>query len=93
MGFMSDIKSTRLTESGTVFGGRSRVKGIYVVPGANAGTVTLKDGGASGVTTCVLDTSAAGDATYLHLPEDGILCSTDSYVVLADVAAVTVFYA
>jgi hypothetical protein len=93
MGFMSDVKSTRLTASGAVFGGRTRVKGIYIVPGANAGSVVIRDGGASGTVVCTLDTKADGDATYVHLPEDGLLCSTSSYATLADIAAVTVFYA
>ena len=93
MGFMSDVKSTRLAASGTVFGGRTRVKALYIVPGNNAGSVVIRDGGASGTVVATFDTAAAGDATYIKLPEDGFLCSTDSYATLTGVTAVTVIYA
>ena len=63
MGFMSDVKSTRLTASGAIFGGRTRVKGIYIVPSNSAGTVVIRDGGASGTVICTLDTKADGDVT------------------------------
>ena len=93
MAFMSDVKSTRLAASGAIFGGRTRVKGIYLVPGTSAGTVAIRDGGASGTIVATLDTTAGGDACYLKLPEDGLLCPEGSYATLTDVAAVTVFYA
>lgn len=93
MAFMSDVKSTRLIESGAIFGGRTRVKGIYLVPGESAGTVAVRDGGASGTIVATLDTTAGGDACYLKLPEDGLLCPDGSYATLTGVAAVTVFYA
>jgi hypothetical protein len=93
MGFMSDVKSTRLGASGDIFGGRTRVKGIYIVPGTNAGSVAIRDGGASGAVISTLDTPAGGGAIYLRLPEDGLLCTVSSYATLTGVTAVTVFYA
>jgi hypothetical protein len=93
MGFMSDVKSTRLTASGAIFGGRTRVKGIYFVPSATAGTVVIRDGGASGTVVATIDTAANGDARYIKLPEDGLLCSADSFATLTNVTAATVFYA
>lgn len=93
MAFMSDVKSTRLTASGVIFGGRTRVKGIYFLPSALAGTVEIRDGDASGTVVATLDTGANSDSSYLMLPEDGLLCSNGSYVTLTDVTAVTVFYA
>ncbi len=93
MAFMSDVKSTRLAASGAIFGGRTRVKGVYLVPGETAGTVVIRDGGASGTVVATLDTTAGGDACYLKLPEDGLLCTESSYATLTNTAAVTVFYA
>jgi len=93
MGYMSDVKSTRLAESGAIFGGRSRVKGVYIVPGAGAGSVEIKDGGSGGTSVCVLDATAGGSAVYLKLPEDGLLCTSSSYAVLTGVTAATFFYA
>lgn len=94
MGFCSDVKSTNITASGDVFGGRGRVKGVYVLPGTTAGSVTIKDGGSGGTSVLVLDTIANGQAVYLQLPEDGVLCETSVYCALAGTATkATVFYA
>lgn len=92
MAFLSDVKSTRLAVDGIIFGGRTRVKGIYIVPAAGVGSVTIKDGGSGGTTVAVIDI-AAGSSVYLHLPEDGLLCTTSSYADLTDVTAATFFYA
>ncbi len=93
MGFTSDVKSTRLIATGTVFGGRARVKGIYLVPGVAAGTVVIRDGGASGAVVATIDSTAGGNASYIKIPEDGLLCTVDAHATLSGTAAVTVFYA
>jgi hypothetical protein len=93
MAFTSDVKSTRLAASGAIFGGRSRVKGLYIVPGGSAGSVVIKDGGSSGTTVATIDTVANGTTVYIHLPEDGLLCTTSSYATLTNVTAITAFYA
>ena len=90
----SDVKSTRLSASGTIFGGPSRVKMVWVVGGAAAGTVTIKDGGSGGASVAVLDIPAGvGGGHHITMPEDGLRCSTDSYATLAGVGFATVFYA
>lgn len=93
MGFTSDVKSTRLAASGTIFGGRSRVKGIYIVPSTLAGSVVIRDGGSGGTAVATIDTVASGTTVYIHLPEDGLLCTTSSYATLTNVTAITAFYA
>lgn len=93
MSYKSDAKSTYLTASGNVFAGRSRVKGVYVVPGTTAGTVVIKDGGTSGVEVATFGTTAGGSAVYIAIPEDGVLCATSSYAAITNAASVTVFYA
>ena len=95
--FISDIKSKQLSASGTVFGGRSRIKAIYVVPSATAGTLVIKDGGSSGTAVITLNTPAVqsgqnANPIYVVLPVDGVLCETSSYATLTDVAYATVFY-
>ena len=90
----SDIQSTRLTASGAVFAGPCRIKSIWIVDSAVAGTVEIKDGGASGTTICTLDTVASATAAgQVSFPGNGLRCSTSAYVTLTDVTAVTVFYA
>jgi len=91
---MSDVKSTRLAASGTVFGGPGRIKGFYIQDAASAGSLVLKDGGSGGTTVLQIDTP--GDANGhqdMTLPGDGIRCETDIYATLTNVTAVTVFYA
>ena len=93
MGMQSDAKSTTLTESGVVFGGPARIRGIYFVGGATAGTIELKDGGASGATVISLATPAsAGSSNYLELSDSPLRCEISAYAALTDVTSVTVIY-
>jgi hypothetical protein len=90
----SDVKATRLTASGAVFAGPARVKKICYLAGAVAGTITVRDGGASGTIVAVIDTPAdAAVALDVDMPENGLRCSTNAYVVFDNAVAVTVFYA
>ncbi len=74
--------------------GRNRVKAIYIVPAAGAGSVVFKDGGASGAVKATINTLASSSAPdYLILPGEGLLFQTDIYVDVTDVASVMVFYA
>lgn len=92
MAFLSDVQSTYLNASGDIFTGRTRVKGIYVSPGT-AGSVIIKDGGTDGTQVMKIDTTAGGSASYIHLPEDGILCKEGAYATLSGVASATFFWA
>ncbi len=93
MGYMSDVQSTYLTADGDIFTGRTRVKGIYIVPGAGPGAVVIKDGGSGGTAVCQIDVTVAGGATYIHLPEDGLLCKNGAYADLTSVTSATFFWA
>ena len=94
MGYMSDVKSTRLAGAGgDIFGGPARVKGVYIVSSGTAGSVVIKDGGSGGDTVCTLDTPAAAGMVYMKLPEDGLRCATSAYATLSNVTAATFFYA
>jgi len=73
--------------------GRVRVKAIYIVPDAGAGSVVLRDGGGSGAVKTTIATLAGSTApTYLILPGQGLLFNSDVHATLADVVSVTVFY-
>ena len=61
MSVQTDVKAGSLAASGTVFAGRTRVRGLIIEPGASAGSVVLKDGGAGGTTIPV-------SYTHLTLP-------------------------
>ena len=73
--------------------GRTRVKAVYMVPTASAGSVIFKDGGASGTTRLTVDTVAsATQPTYLIFPGEGVLFSTNVHGTVANVGSVTIFY-
>ena len=73
--------------------GRTRIKAVYIVPSATAGSVVFKDGGASGTTVLTLNTVAsAAQPTYLLLPGEGVLFSTNVHGTVANVTSTTIFY-
>lgn len=74
--------------------GRYRVKAIYIVPSASAGSVVFKDGGSGGTTKITVNTLASSTAPdYILVPGEGVLFQTDIYVTVTSVASVMVFYA
>ncbi len=66
----SDVKAVRKTSTGSVFGGRTRLRGIILASTGSAGSVTLQDGNA--VTQFQVDVPA-GDVFSYNLAEDGIV--------------------
>ena len=90
----SDVKSTRLAASGAVFAGRGRVKGLSWVSAAAAGTIQVRDGGASGTVICTIDTPAGVTLSdNINIPGNGLVCDTDVYITLTNVTFCTAFYA
>ena len=92
MGMQTDVKAKSLDASGAVTDTRARVRGLVIEPGTNAGSVTMKDGGASGTSVFVINTTANGETFNLLIPAEGVLFKTDVYATLSN-AKVTVFYA
>jgi hypothetical protein len=73
--------------------GRNRVKAIYIVPDTGAGSVVLKDGGASGSVKLTINTLVSSTSPdYILIPGEGLLFQTNIYVDLTDVVSVMVFY-
>ena len=66
----SDVRAVRKTATGSVFAGRTRLRGIILASTGSAGSVTLQDG--SSVTQFQVDVPA-GDVFAYNLAEDGIL--------------------
>lgn len=89
-----DVKSAYLDASGDVTDQPTRVKGLYVYLGANAGTLELKDGGSGGTSLLKMATPAAATANpvYVIIPGEGVRFTSKPYAVLTNVAAITVFY-
>lgn len=89
--YNGDVKSNVATSSATVVGGPARVKTIYFTANASAGSIVVKDGGSSGTTVMTIATPASGYGN-VYIPGDGVLCSTNVYVALTNIASATVFY-
>ena len=94
MAMQTDVKSVTLTSSDTAVAYRSRVKAVYYVAGASAGSVIVKDGGSSGTTVLSIATPASATGThYLLMPGEGVLCLTDIYVAITNATSVMIVYA
>jgi len=83
----------QFTDQASATIGRARVKAVYMIPSATAGSVVFKNGGASGTTVMTLNTVAsATEPTYLLLPGEGVLFSTNVYGDVTSIGSVTIFY-
>jgi N-acyl-D-aspartate/D-glutamate deacylase len=88
----TDVRSVTLTADGTVYAGRQRIRHITYVATATAGSIVLRDGGASGTIKLNVATPAVADAYDVVIPGNGILFDTDVYLDLTNVTSVTFFY-
>jgi hypothetical protein len=91
----TDVKSTHLNSSGSVFAGRARIKGIALCATAStAGTLVSRDGGSGGTTVVELDipSNSNPNSFYMLIPGEGVLCATNIYASITGLASVTVFY-
>ena len=92
MSYPVDIKTTKLTATGTIFGGPARVLGFYYVNDNAAGSITILDDTTSlavfdvptGATTAVVKT--------VIFPGTGLYCATSAKATLSTVDMVTFFY-
>ena len=101
MAMQTDVKSTKPLASTGVFktqsdadvAFRARIKGIYCVCGASAGSVVITDG-QSGSTLLTLNTPTVANAgsVYLLVPGEGILAENGLYGTVTNTASVVVFY-
>lgn len=95
MTMQTDVKSTHLNASGSIYAGRARIKGFIMVATASAtGTLVLKDGGSSGTTMIEVDvpSNSNPNSFYVAVPGEGVLCMTNIYATITNLASVTVFY-
>ena len=83
----SDVKAIRKTGTGSVFAGRTRLRGIILASTGTEGSVTLQDG--NSVTQFEVDVPA-GDVFSYNLAEDGILFEGGMTVSAISNATVTV---
>jgi hypothetical protein len=89
-----DVKSVRLSADGQAVGYRVRVKSVYGLAGASAGSVKFYDGtSTSGELLLELDTPAGTGNSFLSvIPGEGILFRTGVYVDVTNITGVTIYY-
>ena len=93
MGMQYDVSSASNNASSTFVAGPTRLKAVYFTGGTSAGTITFRDGGASGDVKLTLSSIANATApTYMIMPGEGIRFSTTLYANLINVAVVTVIH-
>lgn len=102
MAMQTDVKVTKplaatglfktQTDANVTF--RTRVKGIYVVNGASAGSVVVRDGSASGNVLFTLNTSPTADTGdfFIPVPGQGVLAENGLHGTVTNTASVTIFY-
>lgn len=79
-----------------IFRGDLRMRGMYAVNTASAGTINFTQGSASGASQLKFNTVAAANSTeYPSIPQDGIVFRSGGYIVydVANLSSITVFYA
>lgn len=81
-----------------IFAGRMRLRGLYIVNSASAGSVSVRNGGASGTVGVTLGTVASDTAVSdVEMRDNGIMFTDGGYVGYAQTAPgftnITAFYA
>ena len=79
--------------TGTVFAGRTRIRGLQGLSGASAGNLLFKNTSVTGTTLLTVPTQAAAELIEPYIPDNGVLFDAGAYVSFPGAAAtVTVFY-
>ena len=68
------------TGTGTIFAGRTRVRGLQGLSGATAGNILLKNTSVTGTTLFTVPTQAAAEQIEPFIPDNGILFKAGAYV-------------
>ena len=73
---------------------RTRIKTIYTTNGTDAGSVVIREGGASGSILITVNTAASSTAGYtiFPIPGEGILCESALHGTLTNTASITLIY-
>ena len=87
------IKSAEVSATGTLVADPCTVLGVYVAPGATAGSVILKDGGGSGTTLMTIDSPASSSgAANIAIPPPGMIFETDCHATISNAIGCTILY-
>jgi len=91
----SDVKTattaTGATGGASLVSGRSRLRGYIIAGGASDGTVTFRDGSATGAIQLIAPCNA-NDTETLNIPDSGVLFESGIHVILSNIDRVTIFH-
>ena len=86
----SDVRSKRLTGTGSAAVGPARIRQIQVLTDSGSPRLTIKDGSAGAV---VLDLDFSASETHsVNIPDEGIRVSDIHVSTLTNITAITVFF-
>lgn len=86
----SDVRSKRLTATGSAGVGPARIRQIQVLTASGTPRLTIKDGSAGSV---VLDLDFSASETHsVNIPDEGIRVSDIHVGTLTNITALTVFF-
>ena len=72
---------------------RCRVKAVYIVPTATAGSLVLRDGGSSSTIKATINTVAsATQPTYMLFPGEGLVFQTAVYGTVSNLGSAIIIY-
>ena len=87
---MFGLKSKTLTGTGSVVSGLTRLVKLYLVGGASAGSVVLKNGGSGGTTLFEMATPAGAALTQnIDFNDEGMRFETDCHATLTNITSIT----
>ena len=87
-----DVSNAHANATGALISFPTRIKGIVITStGAGAGTVVLKDGGASGATKIEVDVPSTAAFHNVVVPGEGVRFMTNVYATLTN-CYISVFY-
>jgi hypothetical protein len=93
MSVQYDVKSNEIDSSGSIVNGPARLKGIYVVGGATAGSIDFVDSTTSAGSILVTVDTVVTNAAYILIPGDGVKFTNGIYANFnGGAAATTAFY-
>ena len=92
MGYPVDIKTTKLTTTGTIFGGPARVLGFYYVNDNAAGSITILDDTTSLAVFDVPTGASTAVVKTVVFPGTGLRCATSAKATLTTITDATFFY-
>lgn len=91
MSTTTNVFSAYASATGPLYAGPANLCGYHIKPGGTAGSVVIRDGGASGTVLATLDITTDTSVVTMQLPGNGIRFFTNLHVTLPTSASITAF--